>query len=52
MTSSNRGEAAASLKRFEDVNLVGERTSNGRYRSRSTAAFDPRQFQFGLKLNF
>jgi hypothetical protein len=48
----NRFNEAAASPRFEDVNLVGERTSNGRYRSRSTAAFDPRQFQFGLKLNF
>ncbi|HJQ31442.1 MAG TPA: TonB-dependent receptor [Pyrinomonadaceae bacterium] len=48
----NRFNEAAASPRFEDVNLVNERTSNGRYRSRSTAAFDPRQFQFGLKLNF
>ena len=48
----NRFNEAAVSPRFEDVNLVNERTSNGRYRSRSTAAFDPRQFQFGLKLNF
>ncbi|MFL6254377.1 MAG: hypothetical protein ACJ74T_05110, partial [Pyrinomonadaceae bacterium] len=48
----NRFNEAAVSPRFEDVNAVAERTSNGRYRSRSTAAFDPRQFQFGLKLNF
>jgi hypothetical protein len=48
----NRFNEAAVSPRFEDVNAVNERTSNGRYRSRSTAAFDPRQFQFGLKLNF
>ena len=48
----NRFNEAAASPRFEDVNLVNERTGNGRYRSRSTAAFDPRQFQFGLKLNF
>ena len=48
----NRFNEAAVSPRFEDVNLVAERTSNGRYRGRSTAAFDPRQFQFGLKLNF
>jgi hypothetical protein len=48
----NRFNEAAASPRFEDVNAVAERTSNGRYRSRSTAAFDPRQFQFGLKLNF
>ncbi|HEX8720911.1 MAG TPA: TonB-dependent receptor [Pyrinomonadaceae bacterium] len=48
----NRFNEAAVSPRFEDVNLVGDRASNGRFRSRSTAAFDPRQFQFGLKLNF
>ncbi|HWS86699.1 MAG TPA: TonB-dependent receptor [Pyrinomonadaceae bacterium] len=48
----NRFNEAAASPRFEDVNLVSERTSNGRFRSRSTAAFDPRQFQFGLKLSF
>ena len=48
----NRFNEAAASPRFEDVNLVGERTSNGRFRSRSTAAFDPRQFQFGLRLNW
>jgi hypothetical protein len=48
----NRFNEAAASPRFDDVNAVGERAGNGRYRSRSTAAFDPRQFQFGLKLNF
>ena len=48
----NRFNEAAASPRFEDVNFINERTGNGRYRSRSTAAFDPRQFQFGLKLNF
>ncbi|HEX8284819.1 MAG TPA: TonB-dependent receptor [Pyrinomonadaceae bacterium] len=48
----NRFNEAAASPNLQDVNLVNERTSNGRYRSRSTAAFDPRQFQFGLKLNF
>jgi hypothetical protein len=48
----NRFNEAAASPRFEDVNLINERAPNGRYRSRSTAAFDPRQFQFGLKLNF
>ncbi|HEX8352902.1 MAG TPA: TonB-dependent receptor [Pyrinomonadaceae bacterium] len=48
----NRFNEAAVSPRFEDVNLVNDRAGNGRYRSRSTAAFDPRQFQFGLKLNF
>ncbi len=48
----NRFNEAAASPRFEDVNLTADRAGNGRYRSRSTAAFDPRQFQFGLKLNF
>jgi hypothetical protein len=48
----NRFNEAAASPRFEDVNATADRAGNGRYRSRSTAAFDPRQFQFGLKLNF
>jgi len=48
----NRFNEAATSPRFDDVNAFGERADNGRYRSRPTAAFDPRQFQFGLKLNF
>jgi hypothetical protein len=48
----NRFNEAAVSPRFEDVNLVNDRASNGRYRSRSTAAFDPRQFQFGLRLDW
>jgi hypothetical protein len=48
----NRFNEAGVSPRFEDVNLVNQRAGNGRYRSRATAAFDPRQFQFGLKLNF
>ncbi len=37
---------------FDDVNAFHQRASNGRYYSRPTASFDPRQFQFGLKLSF
>jgi Carboxypeptidase regulatory-like domain/TonB dependent receptor len=37
---------------IDDVNTFGQRAGNGRYYSRPTASFDPRQFQFGLKLNF
>jgi hypothetical protein len=48
----NRFNEAAVSPRFEDVNLTNDRAGNGRYRSRSTAAFDPRQFQFGLRLSF
>ena len=35
-----------------DVNAFGQRAGNGRYYSRPTAAYDPRQFQFGAKFNF
>lgn len=35
-----------------DVNAFNQRASNGRYYSRSTAAYDPRQFQFGAKFSF
>ncbi|HZT57534.1 MAG TPA: TonB-dependent receptor [Pyrinomonadaceae bacterium] len=48
----NRFNEAAASPNFNDVNTQNERAGNGRYRSISTAAFDPRQFQFGLKLNF
>ena len=48
----NRFNEAAASPSFLDVNAFGERSSNGKYYSRPTAAFDPRQFQFGLKLNF
>jgi hypothetical protein len=48
----NRFNEAAASPFFEDVNAFGQRKDNGRYYSRPTASFDPRQFQFGLKLNF
>ncbi len=48
----NRFNEAAASPFFNDVNLFNQRANNGRYYSRPTAAFDPRQFQFGLKLNF
>ncbi|HEU4834081.1 MAG TPA: carboxypeptidase regulatory-like domain-containing protein [Pyrinomonadaceae bacterium] len=48
----NRFNEAAASPFITDVNLFNERANNGRYFSRPTAAFDPRQFQFGLKLNF
>jgi hypothetical protein len=48
----NRFNQAAASPFFDDVNAFGQRASDGRYFSRATAAFDPRQFQFGLKLNF
>ena len=34
------------------TDYVRERASNGRYYSNPTASYDPRQFQFGVKLNF
>ncbi|HEU4710800.1 MAG TPA: TonB-dependent receptor [Pyrinomonadaceae bacterium] len=48
----NRFNEAAASPFIDDVRAVNQRLSNGRYYSRSTAAFDSRQFQFGLKLNF
>lgn len=48
----NRFNEAAASPFFTDVNSFNQRASNGHFYSRSTAAYDPRQFQFGLKLNF
>ena len=48
----NRFNEAAASPFIDDVNAFHQRAGNGRYYSRPTAAFDPRQFQFGLKLNF
>src|SRR5882672_3472057 len=48
----NRFNEASASPFFDDVNSFNKRASNGRYYSRPTAAFDSRQFQFGLKLNF
>ncbi|HEX5708230.1 MAG TPA: TonB-dependent receptor, partial [Pyrinomonadaceae bacterium] len=48
----NRFNQAAASPRFDDVNAFNKRDGSGRYFSRPTAAFDARQFQFGLKLNF
>ncbi|HEY0322533.1 MAG TPA: carboxypeptidase regulatory-like domain-containing protein [Pyrinomonadaceae bacterium] len=48
----NRFNEAAASPSFQDVNAFGQRGPGGRYYGRPTAAFDPRQFQFGLKLNF
>jgi hypothetical protein len=45
----NEGSASGFI---DDVNGFKQRASNGRYYSRATASYDPRQFQFGLKLNF
>jgi hypothetical protein len=48
----NRFNEAAAAPFFTAVNAFGQRASNGRYYSRPTASYDPRQFQFGVKLNF
>ena len=48
----NRFNEAAATPFFNDVNTFGQRSGNGRFYSRPTAAYDPRQFQFGLKLHF
>ncbi|MEK6283118.1 MAG: TonB-dependent receptor [Acidobacteriota bacterium] len=48
----NRFNEAAAAPFFTAVNDFKQRASNGRYYSRPTASFDPRQFQFGVKLNF
>ena len=48
----NRFNEAAASPFIDDVRAFNLRAANGRYYSRPTAAFDARQFQFGLKLNF
>ncbi len=48
----NRFNEGSASPFFNDVNAFGERTKSGRYYSRPTASYDPRQFQFGAKLNF
>ena len=48
----NRFNEAAANPFYQVVNAFGQRKSNGRYYSQPTSAFDPRQFQFGFKLNF
>ncbi len=48
----NRFNEASASPLFSDVNNFALRANNGRYYGRPTASFDPRQFQFGVKLNF
>jgi Carboxypeptidase regulatory-like domain/TonB dependent receptor len=48
----NRFNEAAASPFFSDVNTFNTRSADGHFFSRPTAAYDPRQFQFGLKLNF
>ncbi len=47
----NRFNEASASPFYTDVNAFGK-NENGHYYSRPTAAFDPRQFQFGLRLNW
>jgi hypothetical protein len=47
----NRFNEAAANPFYQAVNTFGQR-SGGKYYSFPTSAFDPRQFQFGFKLNF
>ena len=48
----NRFNEASASPYYVDVNAFAQRASNGRYYSRSTAAYDSRQFQFGAKLSW
>jgi hypothetical protein len=48
----NRFNEGSASPFIDDVNAFRQRAGNGRYFSQPTASFDPRQFQFGLKLNF
>lgn len=48
----NRFNEAAGNPFYQVVNAFGQRSGSGKYYSQPTSAFDPRQFQFGLKLNF
>src|SRR5207237_9534377 len=48
----NRFNEGSASPFIDDVRAFNQRAGNGHFYSRPTAAFDPRQFQFGLKLNF
>jgi len=48
----NRFNEAAANPDFRAVGAFNQRAGNGRYYSQPTAVYDPRQFQFGFKLNF
>lgn len=47
----NRFNEAAANPFYQVVNQFGQRDGS-KYRSQPTSSFDPRQFQFGFKLNF
>jgi hypothetical protein len=48
----NRFNEASANPFYDVVNAWGERSGGGKYYSQPSAAFDPRQFQFGAKFNF
>lgn len=48
----NRFNEAAANPFYTEVNRYNERSSGGKYYSYATSAYDPRQFQVGLRLNF
>ena len=48
----NKFNEASASPFITDVNETNSRDSGGRFFSRSTASFDPRQFQFGAKFSF
>ncbi|HWN08700.1 MAG TPA: TonB-dependent receptor [Pyrinomonadaceae bacterium] len=48
----NRFNEGSASPFIDDVRGFAQRAGNGRYYSQPTASFDPRQFQFGVKLNF
>jgi hypothetical protein len=48
----NRFNEGSASPFIDDVRAFNQRAKNGRYFSLPTASFDPRQFQFGVKLNF
>ena len=48
----NRFNEGSASPNYRDVNAFGQRDEKGRYYSIPTAAYDPRQFQFGAKLHF
>ena len=48
----NRFNEGSASPNYQDVNAFGQRSGSGRFFSRSTAAYDARQFQFGAKFSF
>src|SRR5215471_6164881 len=48
----NRFNEAAASPFIDNVNAFHQQAGNGHFYSQPTAAFDPRQFQFGLKVNW